>query len=40
MVFMWNRFLVAMLIVGRKVRLLRVGRSSLVMSVFMGWGGR
>lgn len=39
MASMWNRLLAAMLTVGRKARLLMVGRSSLAMSVPMGWGG-
>ena len=39
MASMWNRLLAAMLTVGRKARLLTVGRSSLAMSVPMGWGG-
>lgn len=40
MASMWNRLLAAMLMVGRKARLLRVGRSSLAMSVPMGQGRR
>lgn len=42
---MWNRLLAAMLTVGRKARLLSVGRRSLATSVPMGgeegtgWGG-
>lgn len=45
MASMWNRLLAAMLTVGRKARLLRVGRSSLATSVPIGlegstgWGG-
>ena len=39
MASMWNRLLAAMLTAGRKARLLTVGRSSLAMSVPMGWGG-
>lgn len=39
MASMWNCLLAAMLTVGRKTRLLSVGRSSLATRVPMGWGG-
>lgn len=39
MASMWNRLLAAMLMVGRKARLLRVGRRSFATSVPMGRGG-